>query len=335
MANFVKNELLCFVQNKFGNYAAQNIQGVIVTFYEENEIVEAKKDLHEILVDMLGDDVVPRFKPRNAGDSKKRLDTEDLIKLFVLSDEKHTALPTFVAVNLNRIPSMKATDLDLSVMVNRMEMLQNSLSSVHMQLDDLRSNNVKLDLKMEELRNTTKTGLNAPVHSKSTESKAVSSFSCDPDVLTVRLPSLDEPSSNPNASVKAKSFVDVVKSASQRHEPWMTVERKQKKKLNIYGTKEGKEEVGLNAVKKFRTWHLYVGNLAPTTSVEQVNEYLHVNGVESVACETLSKYDDWNRNSIALHVEVSYEDKDKVMNPSFWDKGVRIRQWFFKRNSAK
>ena len=207
MANFVKNELLCFVQNKFGNYAAQNIQGVSVTFYEENEIVEAKKDLHEILVDMLGDDVVPRFKPRNAGDSKKRLDTEDLIKFFVLSDEKHTALPTFVAVNLNRIPSMKATDLDLSVMVNRMEMLQNSLSSVHMQLDDLRSNNVKLDLKMEELRNTTKTGLNAPVHSKSTESKAVSSFSCDPDVLTVRLPSLDEPSSNPNASVKAKKIL--------------------------------------------------------------------------------------------------------------------------------
>ena len=72
----------------------------------------------------------------------------------------------------------------------------------------------------------------------------------------------------------------------------MTVERKQKKKPNIYGTKEDKEEVCLNAAKKFRTWHLYVDNLAPTTSVEQVNEYLHVHGVESVACETLSKYND-------------------------------------------
>ena len=48
MANFVRNELLCFVKNKFGNYAAQNIQSVIETFYKENEIMEAKKDLHEI-----------------------------------------------------------------------------------------------------------------------------------------------------------------------------------------------------------------------------------------------------------------------------------------------
>ena len=113
--------------------------------------------MHEILVDMLGDGSVPRFKPRNAGDSKKRLDTEDLMKLFALSDEKHTALPTFVAVNLNRIPSMKATDLDLSVMVNRMEMLQNSLASVHTQLNDLCPNHARLDCKMEQLRNTMKT----------------------------------------------------------------------------------------------------------------------------------------------------------------------------------
>ena len=29
----------------------------------------------------------------------------------------------------------------------------------------------------------------------------------------------------------------------------------------------------------------------------------------------LSKYDGWNRNSIVLYVEVSYAEKDKVMNP--------------------
>ena len=133
---------------------------------------------------MLGDGSVPRFKPRNAGDSKKRLDTEDLMKLFALLDEKHTALPKFVAVNLNRIPSMKATDLDLSVMVNRMEMLQNSLASVHAQLNDLCPNRARLDCKMEQLRNTTKTAPNAPVQSKSTESKVVSSFSCDSEILT-------------------------------------------------------------------------------------------------------------------------------------------------------
>ena len=48
-------------------------------------------------------------------------------------------------------------------------------------------------------------------------------------------------SSNINAGITAKSFVDVIKSASQRHEQWMTVERKQKKKPNVYGTNESPE----------------------------------------------------------------------------------------------
>ena len=48
MSNLLKNELLCFVQNKFGNVPNQFIQSAVAIFYEEEKIVLAKKLIHEI-----------------------------------------------------------------------------------------------------------------------------------------------------------------------------------------------------------------------------------------------------------------------------------------------
>ena len=39
----------------------------------------------------------------------------------------------------------------------------------------------------------------------------------------------------------------------------------------------------------------------------------------------------WENRPVAFHVEVVYDMKDTIMMESFWDKGVKVRNWTFPR----
>jgi hypothetical protein len=41
----------------------------------------------------------------------------------------------------------------------------------------------------------------------------------------------------------------------------------------------------------------------------------------------------WDDRPASFHVEIDYSKKDDVMRDSFWDLGVKVRQWFFPRKS--
>lgn len=69
----ILNELLFFVQNKFGNKPFAVLLGILVSFYSESAICKAKSKLHEVAVKLLGDNT-GKLKERREGDNKKRLD---------------------------------------------------------------------------------------------------------------------------------------------------------------------------------------------------------------------------------------------------------------------
>ena len=51
--------------------------------------------------------------------------------------------------------------------------------------------------------------------------------------------------------------------------------------------------------------------------------------------EVISQQDpDDPAKPVAMCVEFDYADKDKVMVPSFWPQGMRVRGWFLKKKKS-
>ena len=114
MAEVICNEILFFIHNNFGKIPANNLVTVVSGFYEESEICRAKAALHAVCDNLLpGDPDIPRPKMRCAGDSKRRLDAEDLTGLFTCLNAKKIELPVFDAVKASRLPSVRPADADV------------------------------------------------------------------------------------------------------------------------------------------------------------------------------------------------------------------------------
>ena len=79
-----------------------------------------------------------------------------------------------------------------------------------------------------------------------------------------------------------------------------------------------------------RIFHLYVGNLDVSVKSEDLSDYLKDVGINVLACDIVhtSKFvDPTTIRSISAHVQVDSKDKDKVMQPGFWESGLIICPW--------
>jgi len=113
MADVVISEPLCFLVNYFGKVARSVLITNVAGFYEENEIVEAKNVLFNVVTTMkLGLDDLPRNKQRKSGDNKRKLDVDDIMMMLEYLDVKKVLLPDFVAKNVRHLPSICPTDVE-------------------------------------------------------------------------------------------------------------------------------------------------------------------------------------------------------------------------------
>ena len=55
MANFILNEVICFISNHFSRVSAGNIVVVISSFYDNDELVKAKVILHDLCIAFVKD----------------------------------------------------------------------------------------------------------------------------------------------------------------------------------------------------------------------------------------------------------------------------------------
>ena len=58
-------------------------------------------------------DGMPRLVNRKPGDGKKKAEAEDILNYFVFADEKRVGRPTFVASNIDRVPTVAPGDADV------------------------------------------------------------------------------------------------------------------------------------------------------------------------------------------------------------------------------
>jgi hypothetical protein len=242
---------------------------------------------------------IPRLVGRQ-GEKKKQKETEDLINMYELLDREKCSLPIFVAADLNKLPTVRATDADVCSLVVQMDKLKSSIDDMRIQLNQV---------------------INVKTVSENKKKEA---------------PRTEEPSkikkSEENYVNNKKIIAEVVKEWNDSEPGWSVVNKEKRKPT--FGTKENNSGKVLKAAKSKRTWHLYVGNLERGMSALDVRDYLIECGAEVFDCIAINEWAEDNRPA-SFHVEVDYDSKEKVMNEQFWNRGVKVRNWFFPRKKDK
>ena len=115
------NEALCYVIHSLHASTVENCKRVLMNFYNENEIITAKKKLW----DVVDTDHIGPYQKRNTVDRRpaKVEHVNDIVKAIQKLDSINL-LPEFVAKDLDRIPSCLPEELNTLMLIQRVADLE-------------------------------------------------------------------------------------------------------------------------------------------------------------------------------------------------------------------
>lgn len=307
-----------FLQNNFGKVPKNNLIGIIATFYSEDELVEAKSLLFQTLENS-GDGVAdgrPRNKVRR-GDTKRRLDSEDIVALMEWIDKTSVTLPTFGAVNLLRIPSMPASDVDVYRLAETVNEMKQQLSVLQSTLSTLLA-----EKESRELVSTEHASASPP---------QVSTGPCSSEsTVTIEAATISPESATSAESTTFASLFLVKDENGEWFEQKRTAKKKSQTIRKITGSGKSNDFKIKAATTGEKKWHVFAGRLDPSTTAEELTAQLSEGGIRGVECIQLPRKEKWQEKFSAFHVLVDIDDKDTVFNETLWPFGVDIRDWWFK-----
>jgi len=229
--------------------------------------------------------------------NKRRLDSEDIFGLVEFLDKRQllTSLPTFYAADLGRIPRMAPTDVDSVRLAET--------------VGDLRQQVRTLTSQVEELKNLvmmskTKTGDGAT--------------GVIGDTAPVAATSLGDESTT-------ASFAAMMNSTENRSQWFAGSNNKTRvqSQRKIVGKANASSGSGrLKAVSnEGKSWHVFVGRLQPTTTADELSDFVRDVGIDVIECSMLSKREKWQEKYAAFRLVVDYKHKDKVFDDVMWPEG--------------
>ena len=115
---YLKNELLCFLQQKSCVLKFDDLVTVSVDFYTTDEIKGAVASVK---------DHVEQRLPAFQGADKERKMIAEMLKIILNPEVK---LPTYVAVDITRLPPVDIQHLDLSALLRELSMLRAEVRSI-------------------------------------------------------------------------------------------------------------------------------------------------------------------------------------------------------------
>jgi len=314
MANVTVSEVLCFIANKFSVLTKLQLKSILVGFYTEEELIVAKDGLFASSA-KLNVDGLPRPVKRARGDNRAKLTADDLLDLYMCLDEKGCLdrLPTYVARNLERVPSVKLEDMELYCVSQKLESLDKRLSAVE-------SVNAKLDRVMVQL-DTQQANITDVVEKVS--SAATFKDACG---------QLDH---HPTEAASALVVVDTDKADSGG---WHTVHRKsdgarnsRRQAIRVRGTKVGITDDAVKAIPRKPVLAAFVSRLHRDTTDEELTTYLTREGMKGVVCRRLEPKDGQTFRTSAFYVSCCVESAELFYNEECWPAGVELRDWVYKR----
>ena len=119
------NEVLTYISHYIHNSTVNNIIKIAINFYNNEEILEAKKLLWNIDDLNLGNFIERR-------DSDKRSCSEaninDILDALIKLDSEQN-LPNFVAKNIDKLPDRQPEELNLLFLINRIATMEKTLKN--------------------------------------------------------------------------------------------------------------------------------------------------------------------------------------------------------------
>ena len=273
---------------------------------------------------------------KKRGDDRKKLDVADIMHLYELLDKKKVKIPTFVAANINRISGMKPLDGDVL-----------TLSA---SVTDLKAKVQQLTVSIN--------GLQSKINGKSDDSKFSGKQECFPEMcgkpFITNLENSKQRNVPEGGNEKGKDHADgnaaagtsLASGFSNNNQSWTRVGRNGKPERpvpardNNSGFRASKPLYGnkvvgdtkVRAVTEVHTWHCKIGRLHKEVAVNDIKSYLQDHGVDPLNVEQLKSQ---QGAPLSMHIEVPFEYKDKVMDPEFWSKGIRVCGWRFRYNNRR
>ena len=114
------NELLCYTFHHVNSGTFDNIKRILYNFYDDTEVVAAKR----VLWDVCKDDLGP-WEDRRGSDARtaKHAHIEDIMAAAKKLDAKEK-LPDIVAKNLDKVPDRQPEELNYIMLIQRVAQLE-------------------------------------------------------------------------------------------------------------------------------------------------------------------------------------------------------------------
>lgn len=274
---------------------------VVVGFYSEDEIIVAKNLLFSVTDDMLlKPEGLPRQIKRQPSDNKKKLDCDDILKLYKALDLAKVNLPQFMAGNLSRLPSVKPGEVDIYVMAVTIANLTQQLQKVTERLVAL-------------------------------EAPPKQSYRKDPTpVETVIQSEVTSGATGERDSGRTDDSWSGI--AASNADEWKHVEAKRKARapapIRVKGRSTDNQDK-LKSVPRKPILAAYVGRLHPDTTAEDLSKFLEDEGIKGVVCRKLLSKNGTVYKTAAFYVTCCIDSRDLFYNENCWPEGVELRDWIY------
>ncbi|ESN99546.1 hypothetical protein HELRODRAFT_176713 [Helobdella robusta] len=284
------SEVLWYFLENSENFDKVNFQNLVSDFFSHEELSAAKKILINEIENLKKEKKEKLFN-KSRGNTKidKTLDVIDLLK-FILENEMAQLLPTFVILNIKRIPNNPLTNLT-----------------------DLFIKNEKIENKINQLLDTNKNVLN----------KLTAALTCTNNISTssdktynnnnIHLNDSKEITNTPIINPKI-SWVNKMKNETQSDDS------------QIVGSQA--DDSFFTASKQIiKKKIFYVGNVDLPNST-MIVKHCESKGIKVITCLPVSKKNDTDDppSFTSFRLCVPAAEFNKVMSPSNWPSSVLIRE---------
>ena len=340
MADVLISEALCFISNNYDKQPSSQLKPILVSFYKEDELVEAKDILKErvrrALTSANNDMELPRL-PGRQGKDKVKQTTDDILKLFTIVDEQNLKdhMPRYAAVDLTRVPYLNSDAINTIAMAKKIDALEQRMNSFeHMMTSTFAQSNSELSYDQSHaysqsagastLQSSTSATMNVTGAYRSQDEDVDENVDADDggswSVVTSRhLP--------PKPSSQLKSGMASVRPHVNRQE------NVHKKRSKLFGAASSSTATRIKSgVEIIRKAVIHVDNLDANCTPQLLEDYLLSNDVSVLSCyATKSWLRDTEKDKVtAFRVCVKAEHRNVVMNANLWSKDIVLRDWKFK-----
>lgn len=333
----VVNELLCFIQNKSVVMDELSLVQICISWYNEEEIENAKTYLCEIS---------GLRKIIRKGDKKSASNVSDILKIIKETDD----LPKFVASDLNRLPPVTFDHLDISSLLKTLATIKNEMQTFK---DETKRVVNKLEGEITEIKEKTEKSSTSADNRNPLVSNLPSVSCSSAGQLGFRNISLAD-SERPFTPVNQNKGLNFSKAVMNHKTPDATsssvtigdnvdeegftqVSRKRKRlcignytETNHRSRNPSKNKRGTNTKSTSlkaveQTIPIYISRFSNDCTETDIQNYFTENGRNTYGIETLNQKRTTNFKS--FKVLVLKKDLDTVLKEDFWPESIVFRTY--------